>query len=45
MKNIELTETECISVQHILSYYTYQNSSSLDSEDKEGIKKLINKFD
>ena len=33
-RNIELTEIECISVQHILSYYAYQNSTSLDSEDK-----------
>tara|TARA_Y100000114_G_C11618336_1_gene258444 strand:+ start:406 stop:543 length:138 start_codon:yes stop_codon:yes gene_type:complete len=45
MKNIKLTETECISVQHILSYYAYQNSASLDSEDKEGIRKLVNKFE
>ena len=40
-----LINKECISVQHILSYYAYQNSTSLDSEDKEGIKKLINKFE
>ena len=39
MKNIKLTESECISVQHILKYYAYQNSSSLDREDKEGIRK------
>ena len=44
MKNIKLTETECISVQAILKYYAYQNSS-LDREDKEGINKLANKFE
>jgi hypothetical protein len=44
MKNIKLTETECISVQHILKYFAHQNQL-LDEEDKEGIRKLANKFE
>tara|TARA_Y100000114_G_C11763694_1_gene331631 strand:+ start:4070 stop:4219 length:150 start_codon:yes stop_codon:yes gene_type:complete len=44
MRKVKLTESDCISVQHILKYYAYQNSESLDSEDKEAINKLANKF-
>ena len=44
MRNIKLTETECISVQHILKYFAHQNQL-LDEEDKEGIRKLANKFE
>lgn len=44
MKNIKLTEIDCVSVQHILKYYALQNPL-LDEEDKEGIRKLANKFE
>ncbi len=44
MRNIELSEIDCISVQHILKYFAHQNPL-LDEEDKEGIRKLANKFE
>ena len=40
---IKLTASDCISVQHILRYYAAK-TPSLDSEDKEAIHKLANKF-
>lgn len=41
---IKLTASDCISVQHILLYYAAK-TSSLDSEDKQSIRELANKFD
>ena len=41
---VKLTASECVSVQHILLYYAAK-TTSLDSEDKQSIRELANKFD
>lgn len=41
---IKLTASDCISVQHILRYYAAK-TPSLDSEDRQAINELANKFE
>ena len=43
MKNIKLTENDCIFVHHVLRMYA-QQTPGLDQEDKEEIREVAAKF-
>ena len=43
MKNIKLTETDCIFVGHVLRMYA-QQTPGLDQEDKDEIREVAAKF-
>ena len=43
MRNIKLTENDCIFVHYVLRMYA-QQTPGLDSDDKEEIREVANKF-
>ena len=43
MKNIKLTENDCIFVHHVLRVYA-QQTPGLDQEDKDEIREVAAKF-
>lgn len=43
MRNIELTESDCIFVHYVLRMYATQ-TEGLDSDDKQEIYEVANKF-
>ena len=43
MRTLKLTETDCTFVHYVLRMYA-QQTHGLDSEDKEGIRKVAAKF-
>ncbi len=43
MRNINLTDNDCTFVQYVLKYYA-NHTEGLDSEDREEIYEVANKF-